>query len=79
VASKLGPFVENTLVAWVNLCFAINGKHVILLEICSKEGYLHLQLYCNNEGMFKSIVQRLKVMNIGPFMDCYKVTMSIFI
>jgi len=57
VASKLGAFVEHTLVAWVGLCFVIDGKHVIPPEICSKEGYLNLQLHCNNEGMLKSIVQ----------------------
>jgi len=42
VARKLGPFVEHTLVVWIGLCFAIDGKHAILLEICSKEGYFHL-------------------------------------
>lgn len=63
VASKLGPFVEHTFVAWVGLCFAINGKHAILPKFCWKGGYLHLWLYCNNEGMFKSLVQCLKVMN----------------
>jgi hypothetical protein len=57
VASKLVPFVEHTLVAWVGLCFAIDGKHVIPPEICSKEGYLHLRLQCNSECMLGSIVQ----------------------
>jgi hypothetical protein len=42
VASKLGLFVKHTLVAWVGLCFAIDGEHAIPPKICSHEGYFHL-------------------------------------
>jgi hypothetical protein len=42
VANKLGPFVEHTIVVWVGLCFAIDGKPAIPPKVCSKEGYFHL-------------------------------------
>jgi hypothetical protein len=38
------------------MCVAINGDHAIFLEICSKEGYFHLQLHSRSECLPRSIV-----------------------